>query len=465
MRPLALLLTLLTSTGHAAPYSRQQLIERVRAAHPAIATARLALDSARIGLQQAQLGWAPWGDLSLTLAGTPEIRCYKDNFREVATVPQETRARSCLNTTYVDWLHAGAGDGARNALPFHGVLVGVSLYLQQPLYSFGKVEAQIEAARALVTGAEESLRSATAEAVLGGVRAWLRVKWARAGLAVLDEEIAKLKDWSRAIQDDMEGKNVVAYSEADLARIKVSIDAAELQRIDLERYLETYRAQLRVACDDPAADADDAELALERDDRPVDKWEEDARRRRPELKQLDVAVRWAEADRRGRLADLLPDLSLVTTLNYSYASAEDTPLNFFYWRPNMLDGQLMLQLHLAMDVGARYTRLQQSRGVKRAAEARREKGINDVVVEVARAWADHREAREREARLARAERVAHGWYAIVDENLQHGLAVSSDTRELADSARNYFDFRLRHLQALVDTGLTLALLARVAGEP
>jgi outer membrane protein TolC len=460
----ALVLLLLASApAGAARYGREALLERARVAHPAIAAARQTLKSARIGLTQAQLGWAPIGDLSLTLAGTPEIRCYQNSPGEIATVPQTLREQNCLNTNYVDWLRAGAGNGAWNATPFHGLQVAVALVVQQPLWSFGKTEAQIESARALIAGAEQSLRSAVAEAQLGALRAWLGIKWARSGLAVLDEEVAKLKDWQRAIEGDMEGKNAVGYSEADLARIKVQVDSAEIQRLDVERRLETNRALLRVALNDPAADVDDGELVLLGDGRTVEQWQAQAVRQRPEVKQLDVAVRLAEADRRGRLADLLPDLALQTTLNYSYASAEDTPLNYFFLRNTMLDGSLTLQLHMSMDIGPRYTRLQQAQATRRAAVARREKGLYDIAVEIARAFADHGEARAREARLQRAERVAHGWYAIVDDNLQHGLSVSSDTRELTDAARNYFDFRLRHLQAVLDADLTLAWLERVSG--
>jgi outer membrane protein TolC len=456
----ALLLLMMATPAFAARYAREQLIERARVAHPSVATAQQALESARLGLTQAQLGWAPLGDLALTLAGTPEIRCRAP---EGMAQDARTRQENCLTTDYVDWLRAGTGNPVWNAAPFHGVQIGVTVLVQQPLYSFGRTEANIDAARALVEGAEQSLRSAREDAVLGALRAWLGVKHGRASLAVVDEQIAKLKEWSRAIEDDMEGKNAVGYSEADLARIKVQVDAAELQRLDLDRRLETARAQLRTATDDPAADSDDAELTLDGDDRPMTAWRDEALRRRPEVKQLDVAVRWAEADRRGRLADLLPDLSLVTSLNYSYASAQDTPLNYFFLRNTNLDGQLMLQLHLSMDIGNRYTRLQQSRAGQRAAVARREKGLADIGVEIARAWADHREAREREARLKRAERVAHGWYAIVDDNLQHGISVSSDTRELTDAARNYFDFRLRHLSGVLDADLTLAWLERVSG--
>jgi outer membrane protein TolC len=122
-----------------------------------------------------------------------------------------------------------------------------------------------------------------------------------------------------------------------------------------------------------------------------------------------------------------------------------------------------LQLHVAYDFGPRYTKLQQARANVRAVAARRDKGLADVDAEVARAFADHLEAQQRELHLRRGERVAHGWYAIVDDNLQRGLSVSSDTRELSDAARNYFDFRLRHLAAIHDVNVALANLERAAG--
>jgi outer membrane protein len=455
---------LFAAPAAAARYSREQLIARVEAAHPRLAAARQNLETARINLKATQLGWAPTGQLTLQVGGTPEIRC------EAPDVPpgggtRLYREQHCLNTSYVDWARPGRGSGWWNAAPIHGVLVGVSLNLQQPLYTFGKLEAQIDSAEAGVGNAEQLIASARADAVQAALRAYWGVQWGRSSLAVIDEELRKLKAWTRSIEDDMDGDNLARYSEADLARLKVTTDFIELQRLDIERRLTVAVAELRTASHDATADVDDDELALEADSRPLEWYAELARRRRPEAKLYDMSVRAADANKKARLADMLPDLNIINSVNFSYASAEDSPLSYYLLRNTTFDGQWIVQFHVAYDFGPRYTKLQQARHEQRAAVLKRDKGLLDIDVEVKRSWADHKEALEREATLRHGERVAHGWYAIVDDNLQRGLSVSSDTRELSDAARNYFDFRLRHLGAVLDANLTLAALGRASGSP
>jgi outer membrane protein TolC len=442
-------------------YSRDQLIARVRATYPGVRAAEKGVASARSWLKQAELGWAPSGELSLQVSGTPEIRCQAPpGFSQTPRVREE----NCLTTTYVDWGRPGQGNGFWNAAPIHGVLLGVNLTLQQPLYSFGKIEAQIQASKTAVRAAEEGVKGALAEAVVRALRAYWEIKWGRTSLHTIDEEIARLKSWTHAIEEEMDGDNLAHYSETDLARLKVAADWAEVQRLDIQRRLSIAEVGLRSATVDPTADVDDEELTLsEKAVQPLEWYREVASQHRPESRQLDLSVRAAQAERRARLADMLPDLSLIHTLTYSYASAQDTPLNYYFLRPTSLDMQWVLQLHVAYDFGPRHTKLQQARAGERAAIARREKGLIDIDVQVARAFADHTEAVTREAHLRHGERVAHGWYAIVDDNLQRGISVSSDTRELTDAARNYFDFRLRHLAAMLDVNLTRDALDRVGG--
>jgi hypothetical protein len=45
--------------------------------------------------------------------------------------------------------------------------------------------------------------------------------------------------------------------------------------------------------------------------------------------------------------------------------------------------------------------------------------------------------------------------------MQAGLYTEG--RELTEAARAYFDFRLRHLQAIMDSNVTLAWLERTTG--
>ena len=53
-----------------------------------------------------------------------------------------------------------------------------------------------------------------------------------------------------------------------------------------------------------------------------------------------------------------------------------------------------------------------------------------------------------------------GWYRAMDDQIGN---IGGIGRDIADAARNYFELRLRHLQAIMDVNVNTAQLRRVAG--
>lgn len=166
-----------------------------------------------------------------------------------------------------------------------------------------------------------------------------------------------------------------------------------------------------------------------------------------------------------KIAELLPNLGLRITSSYRNYAAVPGGLSALQQFSPLSNGipVPMLVLNQPLDFGVRAARYQQAAAEERAAEERRRQALGGIEVEVATAYTSYDEARTRERKLAHAEKVARGWYGIVDRNMAPGLTVSTDARELTDAARTYFDFRIRHLQAIMDTNTTFAWLKRTTG--
>src|SRR5262249_45097231 len=151
-------------------------------------------------------------------------------------------------------------------------------------------------------------------------------------------------------------------------------------------------------------------------------WLSRALQKRPEIHLLKANDSLAVSLRNARLADLLPELSFVSTLNVGYASSMDTPANYYFNRPTYTNATLGLQLHIPLDLGPRTARFLQARNDLRATLARSQGSLLTYSQEIAKAYEDYQEARARAKELARGEKIARGWFFAVDSNVQAGLA-------------------------------------------
>src|SRR5262249_21801980 len=155
--------------------------------------------------------------------------------------------------------------------------------------------------------------------VFNAVRAYWGVKAARAASATLTEGRDRVKEWVDKVDREIE-KGKAGYTEQDLLRLKVGLDNVELGLLEVKRAERGALAALRTVSVDQNADVDDSELDIvEVLEHPLDYYEDAARLHRPEARLLEAAGVAVHAQRSLRLSELLPDIGLVASFNYSYA--------------------------------------------------------------------------------------------------------------------------------------------------
>jgi outer membrane protein TolC len=449
------LVALASSPARATTYTLDQLLERAKGNWPGVAAAREALAGAQHQLSEANYLWAPTGEFTFGITGSPHVRCadatgYSDPNHEV-------RESNCIQTNAVTVTRA---TNFVDVLPIHGVALALSAKVTQPLYTFGKIEAARNAAKAGVKIAEDQVEAARAEVMLNVVRAYWGLKWSRAAEQTLNDGRGRVKGWVDKIEHDLErGKG--SWTETDLLRLKLAFDQIELALLEVHRAVEIAQAAVRVLSDDAEADIDPEEITTsEIIEKPRPYYEAAARTHRPEARMLDSAVGAMHSFRKLRIAQFLPDVALVTSVGYSYAQDVDDPKNAFMNHPNGASAGMYLGLRLPIDIAGNLARYRRAGADMRNIEARRREALGGIALEIDRAYADAVEARHRYEKTAHGEKIARGWYNAVDQNIQIGTAAA---HEVVDAARAYFEMRLGHLRAIMDVNVTLAVLQRTAG--
>lgn len=457
-RLLVAALLLCAGRVEASRWTLDELVKKVQTDAPSVIAARHAVESAQEGLRAAQFGWMPGGDATLFLTGSSNIKCLPPHTDAASDVPnpiQSVRENNCARSTVVSLSQENVS--LADVAPIHGLALQLNVNINQPLYTFGRIESQIAAARSSLDTARANLDAAQAEAAWYANKAYWGLKASRAAVDAITEATDKLREWVEEIDKQLSGQNKSRYTEADLARMKIALAYANTQLYDQQRNQAYAKEALEFLTSDSSADVDESELELLDDGDALPAWQNKALRLRPEIHLLHASDDLARSTYKARLADLLPTLSFMSYLNVGYASSMDTPQNYYLNRPNYVNVTLGLQLYLPLDFGPRAARFLQARHDERAQLSRSQASLITYSTEIAKAYEDYQEAKSRAKECARGEKISRGWYFAVDSNVQSGLA---EAREMVEALQNYFTFRLRNFQATFDANIALAWLRR-----
>lgn len=451
---LLLAVALLPRAAAARRYTLPELIARVDAVYPGVQAARAGVGSADAQLSQANRLWWPTGQLTFGITGAPDVRC--TDAAGFADSNKAVRQANCIATTVVD-LRQSSFEQVFN---WKGPALNLSFGLLQPLYTFGKIEATQQLARASVDNARAQVDKDRAEVAFNVTRAYWLLKWARTASAVLDDVQSRLKDWIKKINDEID-KGKSTYTENDVVRLKLALDTAAYTALDVDKAKELGLAGVRMLTDDPDADIDEDELDVaEPGEEPLGWYEDAARTHRPEARMLSAGATAARASHKLQFSSLLPDVGVALTFNYGYAPTMDDPANGFMNHPNTIGAGLSLVARYSLDVPMRLANLDKAKADERVMAERRKQALGGISIEIENAWLEARAARRKSDLLGHSEKVARGWYNAVDQNLQVGVAES---RDLVDAARSYFELRMRHLQSIMDVNMAEASLKQTAG--
>jgi outer membrane protein TolC len=336
----------------------------------------------------------------------------------------------------------------------------------QPIYTFGKISAGIDAAKQGIAASKDREQAVLAEVELNVRRAYWGIKLARELLETIKDGTGYLDDAQKEVEKNL-ANGTGTTTVPDKLRLKVMRADVDARTLEAEKLLATAQGGLRALLG-PEAPADldvdsDPLEPPEVPERPLLQYEEQARLSRPEVLALNHLVNSKRA-----LADLerrkqYPDFVLIGTATYAYASSIDSPKNAFFSNPfNTAGVGLAAALKVPLDLGVRNARSHRLQAEADEAFQRRREALGGIAFEVERAHADLLEAQKRLKVMQSGEKSGKAWITTVAQNFATGLA---ETKDFSDALLAYFNMRVKVLQATFDFNMAAATLARAVGGP
>jgi outer membrane protein TolC len=430
-----LLLALQPGPALAKRLSLHEAVARARGnplAQAALAQWRAA--EARAG--EARAARFPRGELTAFIAPSPKIRCLDADCNR--TDPTEA--------------------SLSNAGVFGGFRVGVL----QPLYTFGKIDAAVDAAQSSKDASRALAAGVTGDVTLDTARAYLAVDSARELKLTLEEGGQELVKGRQGIAERIaEGDTEVTL----LDRLRLETLEAEV-RVRSSEARETEASSLTLLrALVGAADADTEHeppepLAFELGD--SQSYTRRSRAARPELQAARDAVLALQAATRLEQARWFPDVFAFGGFEFSRAQGVDNPPSAFANDPfNETTAQLGLVLRWSVDPA------QAARVSRAKAELDRGKAMESAAgragdAAVLAAYARAVEAHERLLAARDGERSARGWVASA---LQADAVGVASAKDLGDAYIAYFTLRSRVLESIYAWNVAVLTLRRAIGEP
>ncbi|MBN2575649.1 MAG: TolC family protein [Deltaproteobacteria bacterium] len=436
----------------AKPYTLAELLDMARKGNPGLAASAQATASIAAQLLAAKRSWMPTGELSSLVAQAPRIRCYDDEGRR--------NEDSCVRTDAVGY----DASGFLNAITPRGVFTRTEIKLVQPIYTFGKISAGVEAAESGVKASQSKEGGLLADLELNVRKAYWGAKLARAMLATLEEGKGYLEEAQKKIDQELaDGSGEATVT--DRLRLRAMRAEIDARILEAKRGAALARSGLRalIGPDAPAdLEVDEEDLAaLEVPSRTLAEFEDAALRSRPEVKAVEslVASKRALADFEWRRQ--YPDIVLIGTAAYAYASSVDTPHNAFANNPfHTLSAGLAAAFRMPLDLGVKNAYAAKLRAEAEEVEQKRREALAGIAFEVEKAHTELQEAEERIQVVQKGEKAGRQWIAAVAQNLAVGLA---EARGFADALLAFFQARMRFLQSIHDYNVAAAALTRATG--
>jgi outer membrane protein TolC len=330
-----------------------------------------------------------------------------------------------------------------------------------PLWTFGKLSAARDAARAGVRGAELERERTRARLIYDVRRAYFALQLAldiqqmiAEGKGKLEKAVERLE--KRVSEDDPD------VNPSDRYRLSSALAEIEARSSETDKLEASTRTALRILTGLDRIRVPECPLEpLQFEPDALAKYHKSARSNRPETGILDAAISASEANLDSYEAKYFPDLALALRAGTSYAPGVTNQNNPFVSDDgNSTSYGAALVAKWSLDIWGNIHRTRRAKSQLLEARAGREQALEGIELEVAEAYNALQDASRRVAAWERGRRDARRWFVTAAQADQVGVG---EAEELVDAVRAYFKARYAHLQAIHDFNVGIARLERVLG--
>lgn len=330
-----------------------------------------------------------------------------------------------------------------------------------PLWTFGKLPAARDAARAGIRAAESDRARVRAQLRYDVRRAYFGLQLALDLEQMLRETLPPLRQALERIEEQLDDDDP-EVSDLDRYRLEAALAEVEARASDVARLEQSSRVALTILTGVqefriPACPIEAVSLEL----RPRTYYVSQASANRPEVRMLEAALRAREASLDATEARFYPDLALVYQFGTTYSPGITDQRNPFIIDPaNYLFVRAGLVLRWSLDLWGNAYRVDRERALVDDIRERSREAARGLELEVSAAYETARAAAERVEAWGRGRRQSRRWFIAASQGRDIGTL---STRDLVDAARAYITARVSHLTSIQELNQALANLERASG--
>ena len=415
-----------------------ELEERALAHYPEIEAAEAEVD--RLEAALGEVRWQPLSGVRVqgTLSPTPERRG--------------------------DAVHYAQGDLVYIDIPW-GVLVRTQLDVSIPIYTFGRLGAERDAARADIDEGREKVRAKRRWVIAQVRRAYDALQLSKQSTSLLEEGRGYIERAQRYIDRSLD-EDTGDITEGDRLQVEVLSAEVEARLADARRGSRLATAALRMLAG-LEGDEGDSGIAtptlepIEIELGPLRRHLDMALESRPEVAAAAARTTAAQAGRRAARARFFPEIRFVGDIDYAYSNVGDDQLSPFAYDPfNHFRIEFGLALRWDLDFMSDRARFHQAVATLREAEAEEEVVTSRVSLEVEEAYIEVEENQNIVAARRRGRRASRGWLISIMQGIDVGVL---EPPELVDALRAYFEQSFLYLEAVVHLNASIGQLDLAVG--
>jgi len=329
-----------------------------------------------------------------------------------------------------------------------------------PLWTFGKLEAAVDAASAAADASGHEVEKERNDLRFEVRRAYYGVQLARDSQKLVDEATKRLDEYVAKMQravDTGDGDDV------QLVKMQMYRSDLDVKASEAREQAASARAALAflVGATGPFDIVDEPLQVLPHVVGPVSRYLSAARLNRPEVNMARAGVAARAAQVRLQRARYYPDVGLGLSAAWRRAPAVDDATNpYSYDAGNYLRYSAGLVLEWKLDLLPKVAQLAQAQAELEEMRATEQYALGGVGLEVEQAWGEAIETARRLAACNDSARYARQWMVKIQQGIEVGLFEDSD---MGEPAKEYAQRRFAEMKATFDHDVALARLARATG--
>lgn len=416
--------------------SLEDIVSRGLEVSPKLWEQRSVIDQAEAQLGQAKAGRLPRMDYLQVLGLIPEAK---------GTAAFSPSSRS-------------------NLLENLGPFTRLELKVNQPLYTFGKLKANIEAAEKGLEAKEASLARFEGELISTLKELYYTILLnddLYRLVSSTEEEMGKAVDKAEQMLKEDEGN----LTQQDLLKLRYGYNRAGGKRLEIDKARRVVHSALRSLL--YFKEGEDFALT-ENKLKPVqvtleglETYQRMAEKKRPEWKQLEVGIEAKQAELLAEQKQYYPDIFALGILLYAVAPNRDQQENPFVLEEfNYFWGGAYLGLRLALDFGMP-KKIAEKRAELLALKHQQREATTGMLLEVEKAYREVVEKREGLGFAREARKNGRALSATSAASFFVGLGQAKDVFE---AFQMYTEGAAEYYLAIKDFNMAVAELARVTGR-